>query len=181
MFYSPIFGICFQLPIICAEERIHITKSKEPDSTGDLLNLDSDAEHQSEKSDHPVQLNKILNYWQLVRVAYKIKILHCGILICRSGTQLSWQSTRLISERSQVRFLPFRWCRADLILYAQRGRVQRYGVRCPRILGKRQRLAVLRLTVNQFPSGKHWRFNSSLPHFTQLPKNTVWQVRGRQL
>ena len=32
------------------------------------------------------------------------------------------------------------------------------------ILGKRQRLAVLRLTVNQFPSGKHWRFNSSLPH-----------------
>lgn len=108
MFYSPIFGICFQLPIICAEERIHITKSKEPDSTGDLLNLDSDAEHQSEKSEHPVQLNKILNYWQLVRVAYKIKILHCGILICRSGTQLSWQSTRLISERSQVRFLPFR-------------------------------------------------------------------------
>ena len=56
MFYSPIFGICFQLPIICAEERIHITKSKEPDSTGDLLNLDSDAEHQSEKSEHPVQL-----------------------------------------------------------------------------------------------------------------------------
>ena len=109
MFYSPIFGICFQLPIICAEERIHITKSKEPDSTGDLLNLDSDAEHQSEKLEHPVQLNKILNYWQLVRVAYKIKILHCGILICRSGTQLSWQSTRLISERSQVRFLPFRW------------------------------------------------------------------------
>lgn len=56
MFYSPIFGICFQLPIICAEERIHITKSKGPDSTGDLLDLDSDAEHQSEKSEHPVQL-----------------------------------------------------------------------------------------------------------------------------
>lgn len=54
MFYSPISGICFQLPIICAEERIRITKSKEPDSTGDLLNLDSDAEHQSEKSEHPV-------------------------------------------------------------------------------------------------------------------------------
>ena len=32
-------------------------------------------------------------------------------------------------------------------------------------LGKRQRLAVLRLTVNQFPRGKHWRFNSSLPCF----------------
>lgn len=56
MFYSPIFGICFQLPIICAEERIHITKSKGPDITGDLLDLDSDAEHQSEKSEHPVQL-----------------------------------------------------------------------------------------------------------------------------
>lgn len=54
MFYSPIFGICFQLPIICTEERIHITKSKGPDSTGDLLDLDSDAEHQSEKSEHPV-------------------------------------------------------------------------------------------------------------------------------
>lgn len=49
------------------------------------------------------------------------------------------------------------------------------------ILGKRQRLAVLQRTVNPFPRGKHWRFNSSLPHFTQLPKNTVWQVRGRQL
>lgn len=32
------------------------------------------------------------------------------------------------------------------------------------VLGKRQRLAVLRLTVNQFPSGKHCRFNSYLPH-----------------
>ena len=107
--YDPIFGIYFLPPILSVVERIHITKSKEPDSTGDLLNLDSDAEHQSEKSEHPVQLNKILNYWQLVRVAYKIKILHCGILICRSGTQFSWQSTRLISERSQVQFLPFRW------------------------------------------------------------------------
>lgn len=54
LLYSPIFGICFQLPIICAEERIHITKSKGPDITGDLLDLDSDAEHQSEKSEHPV-------------------------------------------------------------------------------------------------------------------------------
>lgn len=32
-------------------------------------------------------------------------------------------------------------------------------------LEKRQRLEVLRLTVNQFPCGKHWRFNSSLLHF----------------
>ena len=52
--YDPIFGIYF-LPLIWgAVSRIHITKSKEPDSTGDFLNLDSDAEHQSEKSEHPV-------------------------------------------------------------------------------------------------------------------------------
>ena len=36
-------------------------------------------------------------------------------------------------------------------------------------MGKRQRLAVLRLTVNQFPSGKHWKFNSSLPHERKHP------------
>ena len=52
--YDSIFGICFLLPILSVVERIHITKSKEPDRTGDLLNLDSDAEHQSEKSEHPV-------------------------------------------------------------------------------------------------------------------------------
>ena len=52
--YDPIFGIYFLPPFLNAEERIHIVKSKEPDSTGDLLNLDSDAEHQSEKSEHPV-------------------------------------------------------------------------------------------------------------------------------
>ena len=52
--YDSIFGICFLLPILSVVERIHITKSKEPDSTGDLLNLDGEAEHQSEKSEHPV-------------------------------------------------------------------------------------------------------------------------------
>ena len=52
--YDSIFGICFLLTILSVVERIHITKSKEPDRTGDLLNLDSDAEHQSEKSEHPV-------------------------------------------------------------------------------------------------------------------------------
>nr|DAS07220.1 MAG TPA: hypothetical protein [Caudoviricetes sp.] len=36
------------------------------------------------------------------------------------------------------------------------------------VLGKRQRLAVLRLTVNQFPSGKHCRFNSYLPHLNMI-------------
>ena len=52
--YDPIFGIYFLLPILSVVERIHITKSKEPDSTGYFLNLDSDAEYQSEKSKHPV-------------------------------------------------------------------------------------------------------------------------------
>lgn len=52
--YDPIFGICFLPPILSVVERIHITKSKEPDSAGDFLNLDSDAKHQSEKSEHPV-------------------------------------------------------------------------------------------------------------------------------
>lgn len=52
--YDPIFGICFLPLILSVVERIHITKSKEPDSTGDFLNLDSDAKHQSEKSEHPV-------------------------------------------------------------------------------------------------------------------------------
>ena len=52
--YDSIFGIYFLPPILSEVERIHITKSKEPESAGDLLNLDSDAEHQSEKSEHPV-------------------------------------------------------------------------------------------------------------------------------
>lgn len=52
--YDPIFGICFLPQILSVVERIHITKSKEPDSTGDFLNLDSDAEHQIDKSEHPV-------------------------------------------------------------------------------------------------------------------------------
>ena len=52
--YDPIFGIRFLPPILSVVERIQITKSKEPDSTGDLLNLDGEAEHQSEKSEHPV-------------------------------------------------------------------------------------------------------------------------------
>lgn len=52
--YDPICGICFLPQILSVVERIHITKSKEPDSAGDLLNLDSDAEHQIEKSEHPV-------------------------------------------------------------------------------------------------------------------------------
>lgn len=52
--YDSIFGIYFLPPILSVVERIHITKSKEPESAGDLLNLDSDAEHKSEKSEHPV-------------------------------------------------------------------------------------------------------------------------------
>ena len=46
------------------------------------------------------------------------------------------------------------------------------------VLGKRQRLAVLRRTVNPFPSGKHWRFNSSLPHGVgSLPTQRVGNWR----
>ena len=46
------------------------------------------------------------------------------------------------------------------------------------VLGKRQRLAVLQLTVNQFPRGKHWRFNSSLPHGVgSLPTQRVGNWR----
>ena len=52
--YDSIFGICFLPPILSVVERIHITKSKKPDSAGDLLNLDGDAGYQSEKSEHPV-------------------------------------------------------------------------------------------------------------------------------
>lgn len=53
--YDPIFGIYFLPPFLNAAGRMHIEQNqKEPDDTGDLLNLDSDAEHQSEKSEHPV-------------------------------------------------------------------------------------------------------------------------------
>lgn len=51
--YDPIFGICFYPPILMAVERIH-EKESETGYAGDFLNLDSDAEHQSEKSEHPV-------------------------------------------------------------------------------------------------------------------------------
>lgn len=50
--YDPIFGIHFYLPITSAVERIYERKT-EPGYSGDLLDLDSDAEHQSEKSEHP--------------------------------------------------------------------------------------------------------------------------------
>ena len=52
--YDSIFGICFLPPILSVVERIHITKSKKPETAGDLLNLGSDAEHHSEKYEHPV-------------------------------------------------------------------------------------------------------------------------------
>ncbi len=35
-----------------------------------------------------------------------------------------------------------------------------------RVMGKRQRLAVLRRAVNPFPCGKHYRFNSYLSHYS---------------
>lgn len=52
--YDPIFGIRFLPGIICEAERIHITNKNEPDKRSDILDLDSDAAHQSEKSEHPV-------------------------------------------------------------------------------------------------------------------------------
>lgn len=35
-------------------------------------------------------------------------------------------------------------------------------------MGERKRLVVLRLIVNQVPSGKQWRFNSFLSHFCPI-------------
>ena len=51
--FDPIVGIYFLPPILSVAERIHITKSKKVDMSRDYLNLDSDAERQSEKSEHP--------------------------------------------------------------------------------------------------------------------------------
>lgn len=52
--YDSIFGIYFLPPFLNVAGRMHITKSKDPETIGDLLNLESDAEHQIEKSEHPV-------------------------------------------------------------------------------------------------------------------------------
>lgn len=46
-------------------------------------------------------------------------------------------------------------------------------------MGKRQRLAVLRLTVNQFPSGKQQRFDSSLPHFAEIKQSVRYGSGSR--
>lgn len=51
--YDPIFGICFYPRIIGAVERIK-EKENKTGYTGDLIGLNSDAEHQSDKSEHPV-------------------------------------------------------------------------------------------------------------------------------
>lgn len=51
--YSPIFGINFRLPIIGAVQRIHTNHENEPGKRSGIIALDSDAEHQSEKSEHP--------------------------------------------------------------------------------------------------------------------------------
>ena len=52
--YDPIFGTYFLPPILSVLGRTHRIKTKVPEPSGDFLNLDSDAEHQSEKSEHPV-------------------------------------------------------------------------------------------------------------------------------
>ena len=41
-----------------------------------------------------------------------------------------------------------------------------------KIPGERQRLVVLRRTVNPFPRGKHWRFNSSFAHFGVMSRES---------
>lgn len=51
--YDPIFGIGFLPEILTTVGRIHISRKKHTGET-DVLDLDSDAEHQSEKSEHPV-------------------------------------------------------------------------------------------------------------------------------
>lgn len=57
--------------------------------------------------------------------------------------------------------LPVKCCKPDSATHGTKNIIAN---RLMAVLGKRQRLAVLRLTVNQFLSGKHCRFNSYLPH-----------------
>ena len=51
--YDPIFGIGFLPEILTTVGRIHISRKKNTGET-DVLDLDCDAEYQSEKSEHPV-------------------------------------------------------------------------------------------------------------------------------
>ena len=52
--YDLILGIYLLPPILSVLGRIHKIKTKDLEHSGDFLNLDSDAEYQSEKSKHPV-------------------------------------------------------------------------------------------------------------------------------
>lgn len=54
--YDPIFGIGFLPEILTTVGRIHISRKKNTGET-DVLDLDSDAEHQSEKSEHPLRIS----------------------------------------------------------------------------------------------------------------------------
>ena len=51
--YDPVFGICFLPEILTTVGRIHIRRKNHTGET-DVLYLDGEAEHQSEKSEHPV-------------------------------------------------------------------------------------------------------------------------------
>lgn len=51
--YHPVFGIRFLPEIVTRSERIHRISKRNPENRSDFLDLDSDAEHQSEKSEHP--------------------------------------------------------------------------------------------------------------------------------
>ncbi len=72
-----------------------------------------------------------------------------------------------VPELSKSEFL-VKGCKPDSATHGTKNMIAN---RLRAVLGKRQRLAVLRLTVNQFPSGKHWRFNSSLPHARKQDRN----------
>lgn len=52
--FDPIFGICFLPVMTTVAERIHRKAEKDSEYAGDYFNLNSDAEHQKEKSEHPV-------------------------------------------------------------------------------------------------------------------------------
>nr|DAL99154.1 MAG TPA: hypothetical protein [Caudoviricetes sp.] len=46
------------------------------------------------------------------------------------------------------------------------------------LLGKRQRLAVLRRSVKPFPRGKHYRFNSYLSHCLETESLVIGKAQS---
>lgn len=79
----------------------------------------------------------------------------------RSNYAVCLQAVYVLAENE----LPVKCCKPDSAMHSTKNIIAN---RLMAVLGKRQRLAVLRLTVNQFPSGKHCRFNSYLPHLNMI-------------